>query len=78
MTPRAKLSVVSGPLVTATARTEFAPQRTSSVNVTPLSSTWVSLLRISSEFQPASGFPGEVHGSFCASRPAPSATAALV
>ena len=77
MTPRAKLSVVSGPFVTATANTEFAPQRTSSVKVSPLSSTWVSLLRISSAFQPASGLPGVVHGSFCASRPLPSSFAAL-
>ena len=78
MTPRAKLSVVSGPFVTATANTEFAPQRTSSVKVSPLSSTWVSLLRISSAFQPASGLPGVVHGSFCASRPLPSSFAACV
>ena len=78
MTPRAKPSVVSGPFVIATARTEFAPQRTSSVKVVALSSTWVSLPRISLASQPASGLPGERHGSFCASRPAPSATAAFV
>ena len=78
MTPRAKPSVVSGPFMIATARTEFAPQRTLSVKVTPLSSIWVSLPRISSAFQPASGLPGEDHGSFWASRPVPSATAASV
>ena len=78
MIPRAHAIVSRGPRLTATARTEFAPQRTSSVKVAALSSTWVSLPRISLELHPASGLPGVVNGSGVASSPVPSATAAGV
>ncbi len=78
MIARAQAIVSRGPRLIATARTEFAPHRTSSVNVAPLSSTCVSLPRIWLESQPASGLPGVVNGSGVASSPAPSAFASAV
>ena len=78
MIARAHAIVSRAPRLIATASTEFAPQRTGSVNVSSLSSTWVSLPRISLPSQPASGLPAVVNGSGVASSPFPSASASLV
>jgi hypothetical protein len=70
----ARSVTASGPRVTATASTAFAPQRTSSLNVSvAISSTCVRLERISPERQPPSR-----HGSAFASRPSPSFLASSV